>query len=1321
MQNKYNPNKIEKKWQKFWKDKKIFQTKEDSKKPKQYILDMFPYPSGAGLHVGHPKGYIATDVVSRMRMMQGFNVLHPMGWDAFGLPAENYAIKNKVHPSVATAKNIKTFKKQLGLLGFTYDWSREINTTDPNYYKWTQWIFLQMFKCGLAYESNEPINWCPSCKTGLANEDLEDGKCERCGSVVEQKPLRQWVLKITDYAERLLNDLDLLDKWPEPIKEMQRNWIGRSEGATVQFTVIARSEERATWQSSTLEVFTTRPDTLFGATYVVLAPEHKLIEDLRFKIEDYDEVSEYVTKAKNKTTLERTELQKEKTGVELKGIKAINPANNEELPIFVADYVLGNYGTGAIMAVPAHDQRDFEFAKKYSLPIKQVIEPVLIQKIGSSAFKVDESYVDHYGVIVLLKHWHEDKYLGLKWRDASDWGTLLTGGLDDKLGPEERALKEVYEETGYKHAKIINQLAVIHGKYYHVPKKANRFGHTQVFYITLLDDERDKVSEEEKSRHELKWLTLDELQMFLTAESHKLTINIFQTGVYTGNGLLANSGKFDGMDSEKAKNEIIKFVNGKKTVNYKLRDWVFSRQRYWGEPIPLVHCEACKNKKYHYVLVHGYYDGIDFAWPLWAKKKLEEAGHTVTAIDLPNPKHPIVDEQIDFLLKNTTIDENTVLVGHSLGGNVVMKLLERINQKVAKVVFVDGYIRPDFVDKRRPDLEGGCDWKFDFDKIRKLSKKFIILSDKNYPVITPGQDEELANLLDGELVRVCPIEKHFRAKEEPEVLKQLFNDGWSAIPEKDLPLELPKVKHYEPSGTGESPLANIDKWVNTKCPVCGGPAKRETNTMPQWAGSCWYYLRYCDPKNNKNLLNTGFVHKPAIEATEKDKQYFDVFKKVYMDLENKGIKTRGGNRLMLNGINQNLWVPLRTVCLMVWENDLVKAVEYLKEQRYSQTEEKGGNLMFEKDGVRVEFVPVYKDKKGIFSLSYNKVRQPMKEADFSEQAIAQLWGFNYRVVSPEYNLWHLKYVQKHEPEHRVGIQDEERIKFLESWIKAANQKINYWNPVDLYVGGAEHATRHLIYARFWHKFLYDIGAVGNIEPFTRLQNVGLILAEDGRKMSKRWGNVINPDDVVREYGADAMRLYEMFMGPFDQPCAWSMQGLVGMKRFLDKVWGLQSKVQKSVKSIKSEVDCVLHQTIKKVTEDIEGLRFNTAISQLMILVNEMSKLEVISHTSYALCLQLLSPFAPHITEELWSRLGNNTSITKAQWPKYDPELAKEDKITIAVQINGKLRDTFEVAAEIGEEEVKKLALGSEKVQKWLEGKEPRKVIYVKGKLVSIVV
>jgi leucyl-tRNA synthetase len=491
--------------------------------------------------------------------------------------------------------------------------------------------------------------------------------------------------------------------------------------------------------------------------------------------------------------------------------------------------------------------------------------------------------------------------------------------------------------------------------------------------------------------------------------------------------------------------------------------------------------------------------------------------------------------------------------------------------------------------------------------------------------------------------------------------------------------------------------------------------------MPQWAGSCWYYLRYCDPKNQKNLLNTGFVHKPAIEATEKDKKYFELFKQIYSDLEKAGIETWAGNRLMLNGINHDLWVPLRTVCLLLWNDDMKKATEYLMAHGYKQIQDLGGNVMFEKNEMRVEYVPVYKDKKNVYSLSYNKVKQPMEEADLSEVLIGELWRFSYRVVSPRYNLWHLKYVQKHEPEHRAGIQDQERIEFLENWMKSTNQKLLYWNPVDIYVGGAEHATRHLIYARFWHKFLYDIGAVNNDEPFTRLQNVGLILAEDGRKMSKRWGNVINPDDVVREYGADAMRLYEMFMGPFDQPCAWSMQGLVGMRRFLEKVWFLKSKVRKSVKSIKSPIDIILHQTIKKVTDDIEAMRFNTAIASLMTLVNEMSKSESLQLTTYNLLLQLLSPFAPHITEELWHQLGNKTSITKAEWPKYDPELAKSEEMTIAVQVNGKLRDTIIMLADASEETIKSEALKSEKVQKWLEGKEPKKVIYVKGKLISIVV
>ncbi|MEK7625524.1 MAG: leucine--tRNA ligase [Patescibacteria group bacterium] len=825
---KYNPKEIEKRWQSFWLKKGINKTDNKSDKPKYYILDMFPYPSGAGLHVGHPKGYIATDVVARMKMMQGSNVLHPMGWDAFGLPAENYAIANKVHPKVATDKNIATFKKQLGKIGFTHDWSREINTTDPKYYKWTQWTFLQMFKRGLAYESNEPVNWCPVDKTVLANEDLENGCCERCGSPVERRPMRQWVLRITKYADRMLNDLDKLPKWPTAIKEMQRNWIGKSEGTSIKFPLSDSplGRGRGGLANQVIEVFTTRPDTLFGVTYVVISPENKLVGELKIKIKNWSEVEQYLEQAKTKSDLERTELQKEKTGVKLEGIFVKHPVTGEEIQVWIADYVLANYGTGAVMAVPAHDERDFEFAKKYNLPVKEVV----------------------------------------------------AGG-------------------------DVNSAA------------------------------------------------------------------------YTEIGKNINSDFLNGLSTSDAKEKMITWLeehnSGKKQINYKLRDWVFSRQRYWGEPIPIVHCEKC---------------------------------------------------------------------------------------------------------------------------------------------------------------------------------------GAVPVPEKDLPVELPKVKNYEPTGTGESPLANIEKWVNTKCPKCDGPAKRETNTMPQWAGSSWYYLRYIDPSNDKALV----------------------------------------------------------------------------------------------------------DKK------------------------------------------------------------------LEK----------YWSPVDFYVGGAEHATRHLIYARFWHKFLFDIGAVNYEEPFTRLQNVGLIMAEDGRKMSKRWGNVINPDDVIDQYGADSLRIYEMFMGPFAQAVAWSTQGLIGARRFLDRVWHLQdkldmgmspksqspiSKSQTNPKDQNSKLITVLHQTIKKVSDDIEEMRFNTAIAKMMELANEMSKQEKISKENFALFVQILAPFAPHFAEELWLALGHKKSIFTEVWPKYDSELAKSETFTLAVQINGKVRDTIEVESEISEAAVKELIMKSEKVQKWLEGKEPKKIIYIKGKLVSVVV
>ena len=794
---KYNHDKIERKWQRYWADKKIYKTKEGGKKPKCYILDMFPYPSGEGLHVGHPRGYIAADVYSRFKRMNGFNVLHPMGFDSFGLPAENYAIKNKIHPEIAVKNNVKKFKKQLEIIGFDYDWDREIITSDPNFYKWTQWIFLKMFEKGLAYESYEPINWCPSCKTGLANEDVEDDKCERCATPVVKKPMRQWILKITDYAERMLEDLNELKGWPEHIKEAQRNWIGRSEGVEMKFEIRStKSETNSKSQIQNLkqfiEVFTTRIDTIFGVTYLVLAPESKIIEELKGQISNLEEVEKYIEEAKNKSELQRTDLVKEKTGVELKGIKAVNPANGEELPVWMADYVLAGYGTGAIMAVPAHDERDFEFAKKYNLP---------------------------------------------------------------------------------------------------------------VFNAALVD-----------------------------------------------------------------KDEAIKKVNGKKTINYKLKDWVFSRQRYWGEPIPLIHCESC---------------------------------------------------------------------------------------------------------------------------------------------------------------------------------------GVVPVPEKDLPVKLPKVKFYEPTDTGESPLAKMEKWVKVKCPKCGGKGKRETNTMPQWAGSSWYCLAYA-----------------------------------------LGIKKLKG-----------------------------KTKNYLND-------------------------------------------------------------------------------------------------------KAIKTLLDFWMPVDMYVGGTEHATRHLIYARFWHKFLYDIGVVGGKEPFAGLKNQGLILGSDGRKMSKRWGNIVSPDDIVKEYGADSLRLYEMFMGPFDQMIPWDTRNIVGVKRFLERVWKIQSKVVKSIKSVKLQenfkLERLIHKTIKKVTEDIENFHFNTAVSGLMILLNEMEKEPEIFNFQFSIFNKLLSPFAPHIAEELWSDIGGKKSIHMEDWPIFDASKTIENSFKLIVQIDGKTRDFFEVPAGISEDEAKALTLKRTNVKKWVGDKRIEKTIYVPNKIISIV-
>ena len=804
----YNFKEVEKKWQEKWYREGTFNAKDDYNMKKWYGLIEFPYPSGQGLHVGHPRSYTALDIIARKKRMEGYNVLYPIGFDAFGLPAENYAIKNHVHPKITTEKNIEHFTEQLKALGFSFDWSRKVDTTDPNYYKWTQWIFIQLYKHGLAYKATMPINFCTGCKVGLANEEVVNGVCERCGSPVVQKEKSQWMLKITEYAQRLIDDLDDVD-YLEKIKIQQKNWIGRSEGAEVNFKIAGTDDN--------LLIYTTRPDTIFGATYMVVAPEHKLIEKYKDKITNLEEVEAYKTQASLKSDFERSELNKDKTGVEIKGIKAINPLTNEEIPIWISDYVLITYGTGAIMAVPAHDTRDFEFATKFGLPIKQVIKP----KDSEVSEKLEEAFTD------------------------------------------------------------------------------------------------------------------------------------------VENGISINSGFLTGLTSEEAIEKAKAYIEenklGERKVNYKLRDWVFSRQRYWGEPIPMVYCEDC---------------------------------------------------------------------------------------------------------------------------------------------------------------------------------------GWNPISEEELPLKLPEIEDYEPGENGESPLSKQTEWIKTKCPVCGKDAKRETDTMPQWAGSSWYFLRYMDAHNNEEL--------------------------------------------------------------------------------------------------------------------------------------------------------------------------------------ASRKNLEYWGPVDWYNGGMEHTTLHLLYSRFWHKFLYDIGVVPTKEPYQKRTSHGMILGTNGEKMSKSKGNVVNPDDIVQEFGADTFRVYEMFMGPFDQTAPWSMESIRGCGKFLDRVWNLQEILVDGDEYSKKH-EKMMHKAIKKVSSDIEEMKFNTAVATFMTMTNEFYKDKELTKAEYKTFLQLLNPFAPHMTEELYSIIGENKTINETPWPKYDETKTIDDEIEIPVQVNGKLKDKVLVEKDADETTVKEAVHNSETIKSVLHGKTIVKEIYVKGKIYNIVI
>lgn len=800
---KYNHKAVEEKWQKIWEDKGVFHASDDTEKEKFYALIEFPYPSGQGLHVGHPRPYTALDTVARKRRLEGYNVLYPIGWDAFGLPTENYAIKNHIHPEIVTKKNIARFKKQIQSLGISFDWSREINTTDPEYYKWTQWIFIQLYKHGLAYKKEMNVNWCTSCKCVLANEEVVNGVCERCGSEVVHKVKSQWMLKITEYADRLINDLDLVN-YPDRVKAQQKNWIGRSKGAEVDFT---------TTTGDTLTIYTTRADTLYGATYMVISPEHPMIEKWADKISNMDEIKKYQEAATRKSDFERTEVAKEKTGVRIDGVNAINPVNNKEIPIFISDYVLVSYGTGAIMAVPAHDTRDWEFAKKFDLPIIEVVKGGNVQ---------EEAYTD------------------------------------------------------------------------------------------------------------------------------------------CAKGIMVNSGMLDGLTVDEAKKKIIDWLTsegkGHSKVNYKLRDWVFSRQRYWGEPIPMVYCEKC---------------------------------------------------------------------------------------------------------------------------------------------------------------------------------------GYVPIDEKDLPLRLPMVESYEPTDNGESPLAKMTDWINTTCPCCGGKAKRETDTMPQWAGSSWYYLRYMDP-HNKNAI-------------------------------------------------------------------------------------------------------------------------------------------------------------------------------------ASKEALNYWSPVDWYNGGMEHTTLHLLYSRFWHKFLYDIGVVPTPEPYAKRTSHGMILGENGEKMSKSRGNVVNPDEIVDEYGADTMRLYEMFIGDFEKAAPWSKASIRGCRRFVERYWNLQSVLIDGDK-IRPELEGAFNKAIKKVGEDIENIKFNTAIATLMALINDISNVKSINKEELRIFSILLNPFAPHVTEEVYEacKLGNGI-LAEAEWPEYDESKCVDESVEIVVQVNGKIKAKLNIPVDADKDAVLDLAKNDENVKKAIDGMKIIKEIVVPKKLVNLVV
>ncbi|MFH1457052.1 MAG: alpha/beta fold hydrolase [Patescibacteria group bacterium] len=1211
---KYDHKQIEQKWQKYWETNKIFKVVENPDKQKFYGLIEFPYASGEGLHTGHLRPNTAMDVICRKKRMQGFNVLYPIGFDNFGLPTENYAIKINENPQIVDKRNIKVFTKQLKESGFSFDWSRSFATTQEDYYKWTQWIFVQMFKNGLAYKAKETINWCTACKIGLANEEVVNGKCERCGGVVIKKEKEQWMLRITKYADRLIDDLKNVD-YLERIKTQQINWIGKSSGALIKFPIsnpecsgqFSNKSQNSNFNNQNyLEVFTTRPDTLFGATFMVIAPEHELINKFKNQIYNFSEVEEYIKKSKLKSDLERTDLNKNKTGVELKGVQAINPVNNKNIRIFVADYVLMNYGTGAIMAVPAHDERDWDFAKKYNLEIKQVISPKTNCTILHGSNPKDENRLDSQEYTPQnIKNWipwvkEELERKGIKtnnplmpnsWQpNYEEWkkefekieineDSILVGYsastafLLRYLGETKKKVKKLIFVAS---AFLVNEWSAFLKEFYNFSLDVSLKDRVDDIVVFISDNDFEQYSKAAKILEEKLGAEVVELKNkghftekhMGTKEFPELLDEILkQDSVFTGidSGEMVNSEFLNGLDPKTAIEKITKYLEeknlGKKTVQYKLRDWIFSRQRYWGEPIPMVYCQKCAQKKPTVLLIHGLTGHSKENWFPWFRETLEKIGYNVLIPDMPNSNHPNLEEWLKELSKfKDLLDEKSVVVGHSLGAVTACHFIDRNNLKLNKLILVaptgkserdwKGVLDAGFTKEDVDILNKFDDAIVNLDKVASLVGEKIMYFSENDPYIPLTVKDDYNKL--NATVNILKNKGHFNEGagiiefcEILEYFSGMDNCGWVPVPEDQLPITLPNIEDFMPTEDGDSPLAKVQDWVKTTCPVCGSEARRETDVMPNWAGSNWYFIRYCDPKNNKMMID------------------------------------------------------------------------------------------------------------------------------------------------PE--------------------------------------KAKYWLPVDWYNGGMEHTTLHLLYSRFVFKFLYDIKAIPQEigdEPYKKRTAHGMILGAGGIKMSKSKGNVINPDEYINKYGADTVRLYEMFMGPFDQAIAWDDSSVVGVRRFLDRVWGLQNKVSEcqSIQCHDSkDLEIILNQTIKKVTQDIEEMKFNTAVSQLMILLNEFEKQDALSTIHYSLFIKLLSPFAPHLCEELWEKLGNNKTLAFASWPEYDSDLIQADEIELVVQVNGKVRDKILVDANISEEGAKAKALESEKIKKWLENKELKKVIFIKNKLISVVV